>query len=100
MNLDDYIKNLAPELQEKARACSSTAELLALAKEAKIPVPDEVLAAIAGGEDPDAGYCVKPKCPRCGSKNTEPCDRGSVGILVDDEVYRCKDCGYKWHTLM
>ena len=29
----DYIKDLAPELQEKARACGSTEELLALAKE-------------------------------------------------------------------
>ena len=55
MNLEDYIKNLNPELQEKARACSSADELLALAKEAKVPLSDEALAAIAGGGDVEAG---------------------------------------------
>ena len=55
MNLEDYIKNLSPELQEKARACGSAEELLALAKEAKVPLPDEALAAIAGGDDVDGG---------------------------------------------
>ncbi len=32
MNLEDFIKNLPPELQEKARACGSASELLALAR--------------------------------------------------------------------
>ena len=58
MNVESYIKDLSPELQEKARACDSVQELLALAKEAKVPLPDEVLAAIAGGEDSDSGNCT------------------------------------------
>ena len=37
MNLEGYIKDLVPGLQEKARACGSAEELLALAKEAKVP---------------------------------------------------------------
>ena len=49
MNIESYIKDLNPELQEKALTCSNAEELLALARENKIPVPDEVLAAIAGG---------------------------------------------------
>ena len=64
MNLEDYIKDLAPELQEKARACGSVEELVALAKDAKVPVPDEALAAIAGGEDPDSSICTRPCCPK------------------------------------
>ena len=39
MNLEDYIKDLAPDLQEKARACGSVEELLALARENKVPLP-------------------------------------------------------------
>ena len=35
MNLEDCIKDLSPELQEKARACGSVEELVALAKEEK-----------------------------------------------------------------
>ena len=70
MNLERFIKDLAPELQEKARACGSVEELIALAKEAKIPVPDEVLEAIAGGQDADEVGCGKADtCPSCGSTN-------------------------------
>ena len=54
MNLEDLIKDLDPELQEKARACGSAEELIALAKEAKVPVPDEALEAIAGGQDAES----------------------------------------------
>ena len=89
MNTESYIKNLAPELQEKARACTNVQELLALAKEAKLPVPDEALAAIAGGDDSDPENCGDPaKCPKCGSTNTT-FDYGG-------DVYLCLDCGHRW----
>ena len=88
VNLEDYIKDLAPELQEKGRACGSVEELLALAKEAQIAVPDEVLEAIAGGADVKAGSCKPKECPRCGSKNVE-------FDLVHD-LFVCAECGYKW----
>ena len=90
MNLEDYIKDLDPELQEKARACGSAEELLALAKDAGVPVPDEALAAIAGGNQQDPENC-KPlivKCPRCGSKN--------VKLEMDINEFECQDCGYFW----
>ncbi len=89
MSLEEYIKNLDPELQEKARACGSVQELLALAKEAGIPVPDEALAAIAGGDDTDDGGCLPDvKCPRCGSTNTV--------MLIGGRYWLCEDCGYEW----
>ena len=96
MDIESYIKDLSPELQEKARACGGVEELLALAKDAKIPLPDEALEAIAGGDDDDEdGSCGgKVKCPKCGSKNV------SVKNEAEDVKYKCKDCGYKWYVLV
>ena len=90
MDIESYIKDLSPELQEKARACGSVEELLALAKEEKGPVPDEALATIAGGDQPDPENCkpVAIKCPKCGSTNTEFC--------CEINMYLCKDCGATW----
>ena len=89
MDIESYIKDLSPELQEKARACGSVKELIALAKDAKVPVPDEALAAIAGGDGTESGGC-KPKiqCPKCGSYNCT--------ITLEFE-YTCLNCGYVWH---
>ena len=90
MSLEDYIKDLDPELQEKARACGSAEELLALAKDAGVPVRAEALAAIAGGNQQDPENC-KPlivKCPYCGSTNTEFC--------CEINMYLCNDCGATW----
>ncbi|MDO4851107.1 MAG: hypothetical protein Q4A93_04530 [Actinomycetota bacterium] len=88
MNLEDYIKDLSPELQEKARACGSAEELVALAKEAQVPLPEEALAAIAGGDDADPENCAKPTCPKCGHHN-----------ISEDYLqgyHHCNYCGYEW----
>ena len=45
------LEKLPQPHSEKARACGSVDELLVLAKENKIPLPDEALTAIAGGQD-------------------------------------------------
>ena len=99
MNLEDYIKDLPPELQEKAHTCSSVEELLALAKEAKLPLPDEALAAIAGG-DADPENCGNMKCPKCKSKNTT-CykEEDAPGCYL--YYWRCNSCGNEWveHSL-
>lgn len=50
INIEEYIKDLSPELQEKAKACASIDELLKLAKDNKIPLPDDALEAVAGGK--------------------------------------------------
>ena len=85
MDIENYIKDLSPDLQEKARACGSVGELLALAKEAKIPLPEEALAAIAGGAGLEA-HREQATCPQCGRNNV---------ILVDD-TFVCLDCGNIW----
>ena len=89
MNLEDYIKDLSPELQEKARACGNAEELLALAKENKVPLPDEALAAIAGGEDADGG-CLGGGCPNCGSHDISYSNVGQTVWMT------CRNCGHKW----
>lgn len=95
MKLEDYIKDLAPELQEKARACGSIEELVALARENKIPVPDEAIEAIAGGKVINHyGFCgdVEVKCPYCGEVD---------GVFRADvhhqSGYHCTRCGRSWY---
>ena len=94
MNLEDYIKDLNPNLQEKARACGSVEELVALAKDAKMPLPDEALAAIAGGDDQEVGNCAPKKdCPKCGSSDTV-CTKNDWYIYY--WRFHCNNCGHDW----
>ena len=95
MNLEDYIKDLDPELQDKARACGSVEELVALAKEAKAPLPDEALAAIAGGDGYESGNCTGITCPKCQSENVRVIgiEQGAYSPTFHME---CNDCGHKW----
>ena len=44
------LEDLAPELQEKAKACNTPEEMLALAKEEGYELTDEDLQGIAGGD--------------------------------------------------
>jgi predicted RNA-binding Zn-ribbon protein involved in translation (DUF1610 family) len=94
MNLEDYIKDLDPELQERARACGSAEELLALAKEAKVPLSDEALATIAGGEEIASGTCIKKKCPKCGCTRLGYQEEKTSRYIRTH--YSCSACGYEW----
>ena len=47
MNIDDM--NLSPELREKAKACKTPEEMLALAKKEGYKLSEEELAAVSGG---------------------------------------------------
>ena len=78
MNLEDYIKDLAPDLQEKARACGSVEELIALA-------------AIAGGDDIEPASCGHPECPKCKSEDTEQTGKNAAYVF-----WKCRTCGYQW----
>ncbi len=96
MDIESYIKDLPPELQEKARTCGSVEELLALAKEAKVPIPDEALAAVAGGDDIDGAACRPNNCPKCGHKEKPYWDEE----LANGEIrhhFKCSNCGHKWY---
>ena len=44
----DY-RDLTPELRERARACKTTEEIVALAEEEGIDLTDEELEAVSGG---------------------------------------------------
>ena len=65
-DLEDYIKDLSPELQEKARACKTKDELLELAADEDMEIPDDALEAVAGG---------------CSSGGGEPMDAHEGGGL-------------------
>ena len=63
MDFDD----LTPEMQEKARACKTPEDVLALAKEGGIELTDEQLEAVSGGwGECDANTCNKRErfCPQ------------------------------------
>ena len=90
MDIERYIKNLAPELQEQARACGSAEELIALARDKKIPVSDEALEAVAGGIRQEGVGCKEDRCPHCGSTNVESAD------MVTYWQETCLDCGWTW----
>ena len=48
-NLEEYIKDLSPELKEKARACKTKDELMQLAADEDMEIPEDALEAVAGG---------------------------------------------------
>ena len=48
-DFEEYIKDLSPELQEKARACKTKDELLELAADEDMELPEDALEMVAGG---------------------------------------------------
>ena len=63
-NVEDYIKDLSPELQEKARQCKNMDELMDLAGEEGVELSDEALANVSGGA------CTSTKCNHRGYNGT------------------------------
>ena len=58
------LEDLSPELQEKARTCKTTEDVLALAKQESYELSDEQLSAVSGGMTWDClNYCRKDDCP-------------------------------------
>ena len=51
INIEDYIKNmdLSPELEEKARLCTTSSELMELAAENDIELSEDALEMVSGG---------------------------------------------------
>ena len=95
MNLQNYIRDLSPELREKARKCETIDELIALAGDEKVELPEEVLEAIAGGKSQKHKNCGNPPCPKCGSDDVKVLkmeDHFSYFIYY----FKCLSCGHKW----
>ena len=76
-NIEEYIKDLTPEQQEKAKACSTKEELLQLAAEEDVEIPMEALENVAGG----CGSTLEYYCKSCGSTD-----------IIIEEGY-----GYEYH---
>lgn len=83
-SIDDFIKDISPELQEKARACKSREEVLELAAEEDIELSDEALEAVSGGCNTPKG---KPYCRSDGGL----CILRIQGVY-QREVYICPIC--------
>ena len=55
-------EDLTPELQEKAKSCSTPEEMFALAKEEGMELTDEELEAVSGGDSPFVWDCDAYSC--------------------------------------
>ena len=88
-------KDLTPELREKALACKTPEDVLALAKEEGYELSDEELDVVAGGWNPVNTVVdrVVPECPECSSREVSvfPMPAGGLKHCV------CHHCGYQWN---
>ncbi len=89
LNIEGYINDLTPELQEKARACNSIEELIDLADKNDLPLPDEAVEAVAGGKEN-----MNDECPVRNNGWPHLC-------YIDDQnaswnIYKCKCCGKRF----
>ena len=78
--LEKYIGELSPELQEKARQCKTMEELQTMLAENDVELSEDALEAVAGG-------CgTKPKCKKCGGEM-------KWKSLRESEGWYCPNCG-------
>ena len=93
MDIDKYIKELPAEMQEKAHTCKTGNDLVALFKDAGVPLPDGMIADLAGGITDENGHHVNLDwaCPECGSHNLKIVEHATC-----DASLVCLDCGYEW----
>ena len=84
INIEEYIKDLTPEQQEKAKACKTKDELMKLAAEEDVEIPMEALKNVAGGCD-----TVEYFCRSCGSTEVYLSEEDEYGY---DYRLRCCHC--------
>ena len=101
--LEKYITELSPELQEKARQCNDMEELNKLIAENDVELSDDVLEAVAGGGscsdgNLSQGDTVNLNCTECGSQlrywdrvhgtgNRYYCDNGACVACQDHWLF-------------
>ena len=79
-------EELTPEMQAKARACTTAEEVLKLAEDEGRELSEDELDSISGGKVPwyvGNGFV----CPRCKGHNTR--------VTAGREKFVCDDCGYE-----
>ena len=91
-NLEEYIKDLSPELQEKARACKTKNELMQLVADEDLEIPMDALEGVAGGLYFNIEIVSCPKCGQEYPKDLGECPNCSDGggLVVG---LHCDKCG-------
>ena len=84
VKFSEYLKDLPPELQEKAKGIKTREELNEFLSENDIELPEETLGAVAGG-----GLCEEDKCTNGGAHNYQKVDYDSYSRCT---IYRCSVC--------
>ena len=81
----EYLKDLPPELQEKAKDIKTNEELMEFLSDNDIELPEDVLDAVSGGS-----VCENDDCPKGGKH-----DYRTVGR--ENKRYKCvcNKCGYE-----
>ena len=94
-DFEEYIKDLSPELQEKAKDCKSKEELMELVADNDIEISEDALEAVAGGcsmssDKYDQGDLVNFFCPNCGNqlRYWDMASSGTAGYIR----YYCDKC--------
>ena len=81
---EEMIKDLSPELQEKAKNCTSFEELSELLADNDIEMPEDALEMVSGGNACDTAVEKKKPCPLCGYS--------PVSVLFTGN-FKCDSCG-------
>ena len=89
----ELLNGLTEEQIARVKACKSTEEMLALAKNEGIELTDEQLEAVSGG-------CTMPEpkpivCPQCGKSDYD--EKTYTDGIYSITSYRCKLCGRIWY---
>ena len=81
----ELLKGLTEEQIAKVKACKSTDEILAVAKNEGVELTEEQLEAVSGG------VCTSCTCPKCGSNEAY-----SSWSVWDGSYFYCPKCEYRW----
>jgi predicted SprT family Zn-dependent metalloprotease len=87
---EDLLKGISEELINKAKACKSSEEIFALAKEEGVELTEEQLEAVNGG------YCKKTdkyQCPECGQHYCYIRDYNEYTKII---YLTCLNCDHLW----
>ena len=91
--LEKYIGELSPEMQEKARACKDMGELNALLAENDVELSEDALEAVAGGCKSTVNYCYV--CKLCGQK-VAACTEADLPAIEEYLRWNSKDYDSKY----
>ena len=82
----DYLKDLSPELQEKAKDIKTQEELLEFLSDNDIEIPEDALDAVSGGN----GCGNNDDCPQGGKHDWAKVQVYEGGMYA---IFRCRKCG-------